>query len=77
MGYPIQNCRLQPPRQTGALGRDGRFGGARCRIPPLIAYPLDLARRLDREADAELGMGHHAAAERLATRAAELRGFGA
>ena len=31
---------------------------------------------LDRLADAELQMGHHAAAERLATRAAELREAG-
>ena len=36
---------------------------------------LDLALRLMREADAELFAGHHAAAERLAHRAAELRGW--
>lgn len=77
MGYPIQKCCLQPPRCVRAVGRDGRPGGMRCTIPPLIAYPLDMARRLDREADAELGLGHHGAAERLAARAAELRGFGA
>ncbi len=41
-------------------------------MPPAI-----LARHLDREADAELSQGHHAAAERLAWRAAELRGSGA
>ncbi len=32
-----------------------------------------LARLLDRQADAELFMGHHLAAERLAHRAAEMR----
>ncbi len=32
-----------------------------------------LARLLDRQADAELSMGHHLAAERLAWRAATLR----
>ena len=37
--------------------------------------PAILARHLDREADAELSQGHHAAAERLAWRAAELRGL--
>ncbi len=37
--------------------------------------PLDLALRLLREADAELFAGHHAAAERLAHRAAALRGW--
>lgn len=34
----------------------------------------DRARRLDMEADAELQLGHHARAEYLALRAAELRG---
>ena len=38
---------------------------------------MELARHLDREADVELSQGHHAAAERLAWRAAELRGSGA
>jgi hypothetical protein len=42
---------------------------------PQTTADLDLACRLDREADAELGMGHVSAAERLAHRAAELRGL--
>ena len=43
----------------------------------LFVPPLDLAQRLLREADIELFAGHHAAAERLAHRAAELRGWSA
>jgi hypothetical protein len=36
---------------------------------------VDQARRLAFEADLELQRGHHAAAERLAFRAAELQGL--
>ena len=35
---------------------------------------ITLASTLDREADAELAMGHHGAAERLSRLAAEMRG---
>ena len=48
------------------------------RLPPYRLSPptdpLDRARRLAVEADAELSAGHYAAAERLAWRAADLRG---
>lgn len=35
---------------------------------------MDLASKLDREADHELACGHHTRAEQLAWRAAEIRG---
>ena len=57
-------------------GRDAMAG----RMSPAISLPLlsmDQARRLLLESDAEMQAGHHAAAERLAHRAAELRGWGA
>lgn len=57
-------------------GRDATFPSMPYPIR-LHVQPLDLAQRLLREADAELFAGHHAAAERLAHRAAELRGWGA
>lgn len=41
---------------------------------PAIAWRVDAACRLDREADVEIQMGHHARAEFLAHRAAALRG---
>ena len=48
------------------------------RKPTHLRAPSDnramLARRLDLLADCELQHGHHVAAERLARRAAELRG---
>jgi hypothetical protein len=43
----------------------------------LRRHRVERARVLDRFADAELQQGHHAAAEHLANRAAELRGAGA
>ena len=49
-------------------------------VSPAISLPLlsmDQARRLLLESDAEMQAGHHAAAERLAHRAAEMRGWGA
>ena len=57
----------------------GRDGTARRMFSPIaLPFPrMDLARRLDLEAGAELVLGHHAAAERLAHRAAELRGWSA
>ena len=42
---------------------------------PPRAVPLDQVRRLNLEADVELQRGHHAAAERLAFRAAQLQGW--
>ena len=45
-------------------------------LPPPPDRKAMLARFLDRQADAELFMGHHLAAERLAHRAAELREAG-
>ena len=39
-----------------------------------VDHKAILARRLDQLADFELQLGHHGAAERLAHRAAELRG---
>jgi hypothetical protein len=41
---------------------------------PVVDHKAILARRLDQLADFELHLGHHGAAERLAHRAAELRG---
>ena len=45
--------------------------------PQPVRLPLDPARRLDLEADALLQQGDHARAERLAHRAAALRGWSA
>ncbi len=42
---------------------------------PRLLPPMDRARRLNLEADVEMQRGHHDAAERLARRAAELRGW--
>ena len=42
---------------------------------PVRAVSLDQVRRLNLEADVELQRGHHAAAERLAFRAAQLQGW--
>ncbi len=42
---------------------------------PVCPALMDQIRRLDLEADIELQRGHHSAAERLAFRAAELRGW--
>ena len=55
----------------------GSHGAAASRDSTLPVMQTDHARHLDRQADAELFAGHHAAAERLAWRAAELRGSGA
>jgi hypothetical protein len=43
-------------------------------VRPTMDHKAILARRLDQLADFELHLGHHGAAERLAHRAAELRG---
>ncbi len=41
---------------------------------PAVAWRVDAACRLDREADAEIMLGHHERAEFLANQAAALRG---
>lgn len=43
-------------------------------LPKAPDHRALLAQRLDRLADFELHLGHHGAAERLAWRAAEMRG---
>ena len=61
--------RSQPALTWRVAGRDETLGV----MPRIALTALDIARRLDREADAELGMGHVGAGERLAHRAADLR----
>ena len=56
---------------TRPASRAPRGGYGRSPVSALLIP--DWARRLDLEADAELGMGHVEAAERLARMAAELR----
>ena len=74
----MPRCNSTPLRQstrlrfTPPLGRDATLA---LMPTPICLPPLDLALRLMREADVELFAGHHAAAERLAHRAAELRGW--
>ncbi len=55
----------------------GRDATSRGMTTAPLTLPMDQARRLDLEADAELQHGHIARAEHLARQAAALRGWGA
>ncbi len=72
LGHHPANLRTRSRGCSFPLGRDGTL----CRMHTSTSS-TDLARQLDREADAELHAGHVGAAERLAHQAAELRGVAA
>ena len=58
------------PRRKSSVSRRGL-------LALMMAPVMDKATRLDREADNALAWGQHQRAERLAQRAAELRGWSA
>ncbi len=61
-------------RRLKAVADVSKAPAAHCQTAQIL--PLTVrARILDRQADAELSHGRHAAAERLSRQAAELRGW--
>ncbi len=69
---PLSATGRHPVAMWWPPGRDAILAGMDISLP---SDPNSIARFLDREADVELQHGHHARAEMLARRAAELRGL--
>lgn len=61
-------------RMAGRNGKHVRVASGTSIFATRLQLPIDQARWFDLEAGVEMQHGHHAQAERLARRAAELRG---